>query len=64
MKFVAMKQKTILADNVSIEVELKIAVPGMDRQAAQSLIDRAHEVCPFLNDRPSTIASPHIASAR
>lgn len=32
-----------------IEVELKIALPGMDPQAARALVDRAHVVCPYSN---------------
>ncbi|HEY8024280.1 MAG TPA: organic hydroperoxide resistance protein [Burkholderiaceae bacterium] len=32
-----------------LEVELKISLPGMARDAAQSLIDKAHIVCPYSN---------------
>jgi lipoyl-dependent peroxiredoxin len=32
-----------------IEVELKISLPGMARELAQELIDRAHIVCPYSN---------------
>ena len=32
-----------------IEVELEISLPGLDRAAAQDLIDRAHIVCPYSN---------------
>ena len=28
---------------------MKIALPGMDRAAAQQLIDDAHAVCPYSN---------------
>lgn len=33
----------------SIEVELKISLPGMDSAAAQDLIARTHVVCPYSN---------------
>jgi Ohr subfamily peroxiredoxin len=32
-----------------IEVDLKIAVPGVDRAKAQALVDKAHIVCPYSN---------------
>jgi osmotically inducible protein OsmC len=32
-----------------IEVELAIALPGLDRAAAQALIEKAHQVCPYSN---------------
>ncbi len=32
-----------------IAVELRIAVPGMDRDALQTLVDKAHQVCPYSN---------------
>ena len=32
-----------------IAVRLAIALPGMDRAAAQDLIDTAHQVCPYSN---------------
>ncbi|WP_235993736.1 OsmC family protein [Paraburkholderia solitsugae] len=32
-----------------IEVELIISLPGMDREQAQALIDKAHVVCPYSN---------------
>lgn len=64
MKFVAGQEKIALPADVSIagsvgigqipggfgiEVELKIALPGMDRAAAQALVDKAHQVCPYSN---------------
>ncbi len=59
MKFVAGREKiAIPADSVgigpvatgfAIEVELKISVPGVPREVAQSLIDKAHIVCPYSN---------------
>jgi len=32
-----------------VAVRMKIALPGMDRAAAQKLIDDAHQVCPYSN---------------
>ena len=32
-----------------IEVELKIALPGLDQAQARTLIDKAHIVCPYSN---------------
>lgn len=32
-----------------LEVELKITLPGMDKGAAQVLVDKAHKVCPYSN---------------
>jgi osmotically inducible protein OsmC len=64
MKFVAMQEKHPLPAETSItgkvgigpitggfgiEVELKISVPGMDRQLAQGIVDKAHGVCPYSN---------------
>jgi osmotically inducible protein OsmC len=64
MKFVAARDKIAIPASVSIEgsvgigaipngfgieVELKISLPGMDRDAAQALVDKAHIVCPYSN---------------
>lgn len=64
LKFVAARDKIALPQDVSIdgsvgigqipngfgiEVELKISLPGMDRDAAQALIEKAHVVCPYSN---------------
>lgn len=64
MKAVAAKQKIALPADVSIDgsvgigpipngfgiqAELKISLPGMDRAAAQALVDAAHQVCPYSN---------------
>ena len=64
MKFVAGQQNKQLPAETSItgevgigqipggfgiEVELKIAIPGMDRSEAQQLIEAAHQVCPYSN---------------
>jgi Ohr subfamily peroxiredoxin len=64
MKFVAARDKITLPADVSIdgtvgigaipngfgiEVDLKISLPGMPREAAQTLVDKAHLVCPYSN---------------
>ncbi|MGF6260993.1 osmotically inducible protein OsmC [Paraburkholderia youngii] len=64
MKFVAARDKIAIPKDVSvdgsvgigaipngfgIEVELKISLPGMPREAAQTLVDKAHIVCPYSN---------------
>ena len=64
MKFVAAQQKiTLPADTriegsvgigpipagFGIEVALTITVPGMERAAAEALVAKAHEVCPYSN---------------
>jgi osmotically inducible protein OsmC len=64
LKFVAAKEKVALPDATSvtgsvgigaiptgfgIEVELQIAVPGLARETAQELVEKAHMVCPYSN---------------
>lgn len=64
MKAVAGKQKIALPADLSIDAEvdlgpvgqaygiavrLNISLPGMDRAAAQQLVDTAHQVCPYSN---------------
>jgi Ohr subfamily peroxiredoxin len=64
MKFVAARDKLRIPADVSvqgsvgigaipngfgIEVDLNISLPGMDRAEAQTLIERAHIVCPYSN---------------
>jgi osmotically inducible protein OsmC len=64
MKFVGARDKIAIPADVSvdgnvgigvipngfgIEVELKISLPGMQREAAQDLINKAHIVCPYSN---------------
>ena len=64
LRFVAARDKIALPQDVSIdgsvgigqipngfgiEVELRISLPGMDRDAAQALIEKAHVVCPYSN---------------
>ena len=38
-----------IPNGFGIAVELKITLPGMDKAAAQNLIDKAHIVCPYSN---------------
>ncbi|MEP6483764.1 MAG: organic hydroperoxide resistance protein [Rudaea sp.] len=38
-----------ISHGYGIQVELKITVPGMDKAAAQALVDKAHQVCPYSN---------------
>ena len=38
-----------IPDAYGIAVRLDITLPGMDRAAAQDLIDAAHKVCPYSN---------------
>lgn len=64
MKFVAGTQKVTLPADTSInatvgigqipagfgiEVQMVVNVPGMDKIAAQALVDKAHQVCPYSN---------------
>lgn len=64
MKAVAAKQKITLPADLSVDAEvdlgpvgqaygiavrMKVSLPGMDRAAAQALIDAAHQVCPYSN---------------
>ena len=30
-----------------LRAKLDVTVPGVDRQVAQELVDRAHEICPY-----------------
>lgn len=64
MKFVAAAQKLTMPANASIdatvgigaipagfgiEVQMVVHLPGMEREAALALINKAHEVCPYSN---------------
>ena len=64
MKAVAGKQKLALPSDVSITADvgigpipsgfgiqatLNISLPGMDKAAAQTLVNAAHQVCPYSN---------------
>jgi osmotically inducible protein OsmC len=37
------------AKGYSIAVAMQIDIPGMDKVQAQSLVDEAHEICPYSN---------------
>ena len=64
MKFVAGTQKIALPADTSIdatvgigpipagfgiEVQLVVSIPGMERAAAEALVAKAHQVCPYSN---------------
>lgn len=64
LKAVAGKSKTTLPQDLSVDAEvdlgtipdaygiavrMTIHLPGMDRDAAQKLVDAAHQVCPYSN---------------
>ena len=64
LKFVAGNEKVAIPADTSIEatvgigqipqgfgieVQLAVTVPGVDRAVAQSVIDKAHQVCPYSN---------------
>jgi len=64
MKAIAGAKKITLPDGLAIDasvdlgkvgagygiaVRLDVSLPGMDRAAAQALIDAAHQVCPYSN---------------
>lgn len=64
LKFVAGREKVVLPADASIEgnvgigqipngfgieVELKISLPGLPREQAESLVQMAHVVCPYSN---------------
>jgi osmotically inducible protein OsmC len=64
MKAVAVKMKITLPTDLAVDAEvdlgptpgaygiaarLNVSLPGMDRAAAQALLDAAHRVCPYSN---------------
>ncbi|KIF82869.1 organic hydroperoxide resistance protein [Noviherbaspirillum autotrophicum] len=65
LKFVAMHAKvalpadaTVTADigigpngngGFGLSADLRVSIPGLDHEAAQSLVNKAHEVCPYSN---------------
>ncbi len=64
LKFIAGQAKTALPADAAVsatvgigpvptgfglEVDLAVALPGMDANAAQALVDKAHQVCPYSN---------------
>lgn len=38
-----------ISKGFGIEVELKVSIPGMTREAAEALVHKAHVVCPYSN---------------
>ncbi|SMF99440.1 organic hydroperoxide resistance protein [Burkholderia singularis] len=40
----------------ALDVELRVSLPGFDTSAAQALVDRAHQVCPYSNATRNNIA--------
>ena len=38
-----------IANGYGIAVRLDVSLPGMDRAAAQAVVDAAHQVCPYSN---------------
>jgi len=38
-----------IPNGFGLQVELKVSMPGVDRAVAQSLIEKAHKVCPYSN---------------
>jgi lipoyl-dependent peroxiredoxin len=70
MKAVAGKMKLALPADLAVDAEvdlgpipgaygiavrMNVSLPGMDRAAAQALIDAAHQVCPYSNATRSNI---------
>jgi len=64
LKFIAGQAKTALPADAAVsatvgigpvptgfglEVDLAVALPGMDANSAQALVDKAHQVCPYSN---------------
>ncbi len=64
MKFVAAKSKIALPADAAVaasvgigpkgtgfglEVALEVSLPGIERGAAQAIVDQAHQVCPYSN---------------
>ena len=41
--------KNTKGDGFNLDVELKVSNTGLDQAAAQKLVERAHEVCPYSN---------------
>jgi Ohr subfamily peroxiredoxin len=64
LKFVAGRAKVAIPDTTTvegtvgfgptasgfgIEAELKVTIPGLPREQAEALVNKAHEVCPYSN---------------
>lgn len=39
-----------------LEVELQVSLPGLDHSQAQTLVDQAHQVCPYSNATRGNVA--------
>jgi organic hydroperoxide reductase OsmC/OhrA len=46
----------VIAQGFGLEVELQIALPGLSKRESESLINKAHVVCPFSNATRDNIA--------
>lgn len=40
----------------SLDVELRVSLPGFDAAAAKALVDRAHQTCPYSNATRNNVA--------
>ena len=38
-----------IAHGYLVEAELQVSIPGLDKAVAKSLVDKAHEICPYSN---------------
>ncbi|GAB3538956.1 organic hydroperoxide resistance protein [Noviherbaspirillum agri] len=72
LKFVAMHAKVALPPETAVTAEigigpngqggfglaadLRVSLPGVEREAAQALVNKAHEVCPYSNATRGNIA--------
>jgi Ohr subfamily peroxiredoxin len=45
-----------IAQGFGLEVELKITLPGLSEREAASLVNKAHEICPYSNATRGNIA--------
>lgn len=36
-------------DGFGLDVELEVSIPGIDREKAEELVSKAHQVCPYSN---------------
>jgi Ohr subfamily peroxiredoxin len=43
-------------DAFGIQVALTVTIPGIDREQARELVDRAHQICPYSNATRGNIA--------
>ena len=45
-----------ISQGFGIEVELRIALPGLSHREAEALVNKAHTVCPYSNATRNNIA--------